>query len=198
MLWINLKLRVFHRWLGVLLFPWVLAYGLTGLYMNHGKAFLSVFPQDQIDGMIVEDRPGAFPDAASVVAWAKTTAHADVMRSIKEASYHNHAAWIVTLDDRSELIAFKNSSQYVHKTRYERSLYASDQSIIDSHTYWPRILRELHERGMVSSPFGTFFADLFSIALILFAVSGILAFLLPKLARLRMFRRTRDLTTANF
>lgn len=198
MLWINLKIRAFHRWLGLLLFPWVLAYGITGLYMNHGDIVLSIFPQDQIDQMIVEDSPGFQPDEATATAWAKKTAYADLMRGMKEGRYHDHAAWIVTLSDRSELIAFKNSKQYVYKTRYGRWLYAPDHSIIDSHTYWPRILREVHERGMVSSPSGTFFADAFSIGLILFALSGILAFALPRLARMRRFWRTRHLTTENF
>ena len=33
-------LRTVHRWLGVMILPWVIAIGFTGLYLNHSKFFV--------------------------------------------------------------------------------------------------------------------------------------------------------------
>jgi hypothetical protein len=35
-------LRTVHAWMGIFLFPWVIAIGATGFYLNHAKIILSV------------------------------------------------------------------------------------------------------------------------------------------------------------
>ena len=49
--------------MGLILFPWVIIYGLTGLYMNHGDLILSLFPRDHIEQALVDDQPGLRGDA---------------------------------------------------------------------------------------------------------------------------------------
>ena len=71
MLALSQKIRVLHRWMGLILFPWVIIYGLTGLYMNHGDLILSLFPRDHMEEMLVDDQPGFRGDAERAKDWLR-------------------------------------------------------------------------------------------------------------------------------
>jgi hypothetical protein len=183
MLALSQKLRALHRWMGLILFPWVIIYGLTGLYMNHGDLILSLFPRDHIEQALVDDQPGLRGDAEQAKDWLRQQPFAPISKSLKDGVYYGHPAWFIALKDNSEIVAFKNSAQYVVRAPYRRTLYAGDGSLLDSKLYWGRILSEFHKRGLVASPFGSFLADAFSIILISFGVSGLAVWGLPKLNR---------------
>jgi hypothetical protein len=183
MLALSQKLRILHRWMGLILFPWVIIYGLTGLYMNHGDLILSLFPSDHIEQVLVDDQPGLRGDAEKAKDWLRQQPFASISKSLKDGVYYGHPAWFIALKDNSEVVAFKNSAQYVVRAPYRRTLHAGDGSLLDSKIYWGRILSEFHKRGLVASPFGSFLADAFSIILISFGVSGLAVWGLPKLNR---------------
>ncbi len=42
-------LRSFHAWLGVLTLPWIIAFGLTGFYLNHRDMVLSAISGPEIN-----------------------------------------------------------------------------------------------------------------------------------------------------
>lgn len=189
------KIRALHKWMGLLLFPWVIIYGLTGLYMNHGKMVLSLFPADRIDTEIIEDAPGLRADAEAARAWLRTQPFASESRSLKEGTYHGAPAWFIMLGDNSEVVAFKNSAQWVLRAPYHRTLHAADGSVEDTRYYWDRILADFHKRGLVASPFGSLLADAFSVILIGFGVSGLLVWVLPRLNRLLIRLRHRPSQT---
>lgn len=178
------KIRALHKWMGVILFPWVIIYGVTGLYMNHGKLVLSLFPADRIAQEITDDAPGLRGDAEAAKAWLRQQPFAKDSRSLKEGSYHGRPAWFVALRGNTEVVAFKNSAQYVVRAPYHRTLYGGDGARQDTRYYWNRILGEFHKRGLVASPFGSLLADAFSIILICFGMSGLAVWGLPKLNRL--------------
>ena len=192
MLALSQKIRVLHRWMGLILFPWVIIYGLTGLYMNHGDLILSLFPRDHMEEMLVDDQPGFRGDAERAKDWLRQQPFAPISKSMKDDIYYGHPAWFITLRDNTEVVAFKNSAQYVMRAPYQRTLYAGDGSRLNSKFYWGRILSEFHKRGLVASPFGSFLADVFSIILISFGVSGLAVWGLPKLNRvINQIRRGR-------
>lgn len=178
--------RSYHKWLGLLLFPWVIIYGVTGFYMNHPALVLSVFPADRLDEKIVEDAVGRFAQPEQLRAWLLAQSHADNLRAIREEMYHGHNAWIVTLRDEREIILFKNSTQHIEKSVYSRILLAQDSEVLDRRIYWRRILEEFHKRGLVASPWGPLLADVFAAILVMFGISGILTWTLPRLARWRL------------
>lgn len=185
------KIRALHKWMGLLLFPWVIIYGLTGLYMNHGKMVLSLFPADRISQEISEDRPGLRADSEAAKAWLRAQPFAPDSKSLREGSYYGRPAWFITLGGNTEVVAFKNSAQYVVRAPYHRTLYGEDGAVQDSRYYWDRILSDFHKRGVVASPFGSFLADAFSVILIGFGVSGLLVWGLPRLNRLAIRARHR-------
>lgn len=177
------KIRSLHKWLGLLLFPWVMIYGFTGLYMNHGEKILSMFPADRIDAYLTEDARGLRADPESLNGWITKANLGSAVKDVREVLYHGKEAWLVLLQDDRELIVFKHSSQHVMKTNYQRTLYEQDGSISDRRIYWGRVLSEFHKRGMVSSPFGPYLADAFSVILILFGLTGLATWAVPKMVR---------------
>lgn len=190
------KIRFLHKWMGLLLFPWVIVYGVTGLYMNHGKLVLSLFPADRIAQEISDGQPGIRGDEESAKDWLRQQSFAPDAKGLREGSYHGQPAWFIALRGSTEVVAFKNSTQYVVRTPYHRTLYGADGEALDTRYYWGRILSDFHKRGLVASPFGSFLADAFSVILITFGVSGLAVWGLPKLNRL-VIRLRRNRTAAN-
>ena len=183
MMWFNQKIRALHKWLGLLLFPWVIAYGLTGFYMNHSRWVLDQFPDDQFDSLRVDDQPGALTSPEDFRDWVLASPYKDQLSNIVEKDYHDKPAWIITLKDKSQVIVFKDSSQYALKNNYRRLLLDENGDVLDREIYWGGIFKELHARGMVASPFSTLFADIFSFILVGFGVSGLLVWGFPKIMR---------------
>ena len=66
--------KTIHSWLGVMILPWVVAIGFTGLYMNHNDLILSLFPTAHYDtvhfdtatGIALQDEDSARQIAQSV------------------------------------------------------------------------------------------------------------------------------------
>lgn len=185
------KIRALHKWMGLILFPWVIIYGVTGLYMNHGKLVLSLFPADTIAQEITGDAPGLRGDEEAAKDWLRQQPFAQEGKSLKDGSYYGHPAWFIALRDNTEVVAFKNSAQYVVRAPYHRTLYGADGDTQDTRYYWNRILSDFHKRGLVASPFGSLLADAFSVILICFGVSGLAVWGLPKLNRLIIRLRRR-------
>lgn len=185
------KIRALHKWMGLILFPWVIIYGLTGLYMNHGKWVLSLFPADRITEEIAAESPGLRPDEEAAKAWLRTQPFAPDSRSLKQGSYHGQPAWFIALRGDTQVVAFKNSAQYVIREPYRRTLYGADGKPIDTRYHWGRILNDFHKRGFVASPFGSFLADVFSFILIGFGLTGLMVWGLPRLNRLVIRMRHR-------
>ena len=49
------SLRLVHSWLGVLVLPWIVLFGLTGFYLNHERAVLSLLPDGAYDESPLRD-----------------------------------------------------------------------------------------------------------------------------------------------
>jgi len=79
-------LRSLHTWPGVMILPWVIIAGVTGLYMNHSALILSVFPVGDIDGPVL--RAPALPQteasAAEIVKAMYPSTHFDDMGGSKQ------------------------------------------------------------------------------------------------------------------
>ena len=44
--------RSIHSWLGILLLPWVIFFGITGLYLNHQELVISWLPNSEYNEAI--------------------------------------------------------------------------------------------------------------------------------------------------
>ena len=186
-------LRTIHGWIGILVVPWVLLYGLTGFYLNHERDMAFLFGNDEVDTLWREDQPGRLGDEAAARAWFAQAFPDLPVEAVKDEDYHGKPAFQIATGTLL-VIAPKNSSFFFDKTSHVRQLHDATGAVIDHHVYWPSILKELHTHGWLRSPLGTTLADLFSLFLIGFGLTGACLWTIPRFMRFRA-RRTGGRTS---
>ena len=83
------------------------------------------------------------------------------------------------------------TGHYWVKTDFTRLTHAPDGTLLERKIYWEGIFKRLHVRGWLSGTFGTWIADITAAALVMFGLSGIVLFLVPRLRRRQNRRRMR-------
>jgi hypothetical protein len=184
-------LKNLHGWLGVVVLPWVLIIGLTGLFLNHQRLVLGLLNGDSYD----EAQFDAWPNPTAL---SPEDAHALATRLFpgqdiapaESRTYHGRAAAVFDLAG-TELIVALQTGHYWLKTDYRRVTYAPDGAQLETKIYWDAIFKRLHERGWLTNQFGSWLADITAAAMVLFGLSGIVLFLMPRLRRSQNRRRMR-------
>lgn len=183
--------KTIHSWLGVLILPWVAAIGFTGLYMNHDDLILSMFPTEHYDTGGFDASPLArVQDEVSAEAFAATLAPgADLFLDDEEDWFRDRhvysfdAGAFDVIVDRATGFGWTNG-------RYVTRTYAPDGERLHTRLRWSRILSSIHERGWVGTALGTWLADITAGALVIFGLSGLVLFVMPRLRR-RKNRRAK-------
>ncbi len=186
-------LRTIHGWMGIIAIPWVLMYGLTGLYLNHEGQFNALLGDDPVDSYWSEDAPNRLPTEAVAREWLEERFPGMKVNEARDEPYHGKDAFIFEAG-RTSVIAPKNSTYYFVKDAHARRLHDASGATIHTRRYWQNIFKELHVRGWVGSPFGTLIADTFGIILVSFGISGTFLWLVPRLLRMRARRSNRSLS----
>lgn len=176
-------LKTLHGWLGVIVLPWVIIIGLTGLFLNHQGLVTGWLEGEAYD----EAQFDSWPDAQPVsVATAQTLAESlfpgkTVTRN-GDTTYHKRDVASFDAGDAQIIVALTTGHYWI-KTATSRVTHAPDGTVLETRTYWENIFKRLHERGWLSRTFGTWLADITAAAMVVFGLSGIVLFLLPRLRR---------------
>lgn len=184
-------LRQIHKWLGVLLLPWVIAVGFTGIYLNHERLFERYFPFDQYDEAMFDqwkdptpvDIKGAY--AIALIQWpeeffSETSDHRFRGRDVFELK-----------SDAGTIIVDEATGHYWVQTRYFIRVYTPDFKRVATEVRWRRLLNSVHHRGWVGNTLGTWLADITGLALIVFGLTGLYLFTAPRM-RKRKNQRARQ------
>ncbi len=178
--------RTLHAWLGILIFPLIIVVGFTGFYLNHARtvfAFLESTPYDEAQ---FEEWPTArITDLDAAKHLAETLWPDTPVGAISSDMYHEWPVYILQMPD-AQLIVSRETGHYYTKTTFHRKTYSPDGDLVDSKFYWGSLFKWLHVRGWPSDLFGTLLTDITSIAMIVFAFSGVILWWFP---RIKKFRR---------
>ncbi len=176
-------LRTLHGWMGVVLLPWVVLIGLTGFYLNHPGPFLYALENPEpVDAAFPALAPPAIVDRAYIESFAARIWPAEKIEAVREEAYHNEPSLIAKTALR-EIIAEKRSGYVYEKTDYVRHAFKPDGEMFHTKYYWGRMFKEFHVRGWLGSGAGTFLADLVSLCLVVFGLSGMYIFFWPRIRR---------------
>lgn len=188
-------LKTVHGWLGVIVLPWVILIGLTGLYLNHERLVMGWLEGESYDEAHFDTWPGAKAltvNEARVLAEGLYPALALTLEDDK--TYHGRAAAVFAAGDAQVIVALQTGHYWV-KTDLSRVTHAPDGTVLETRTYWEGIFKRLHERGWLTRTFGTWLADITAASMVIFGLSGIILFLMPRLRRRQNRRRVRAATT---
>lgn len=179
------SLRLVHSWLGVLVLPWIVLFGLTGFYLNHERAVLALLPDGAYDESPLRDLRRELPvsqDEALLIAqqyWADQP-----VLALERVTYHDFLSWRVKKQPGYVLVAIETGHYYV-KSNYMRSTYAPDGTRLNVKIYWPYIFGVFHRTGWRDWSLSTIFADIIALSLVGFGLTGLFLWYLPKHKRIR-------------
>lgn len=183
-------LRTLHGWLGVLVLPWIILAGLTGLFENHGDLFLRVLPQSLFTSDMVQSLPANPVDAAGVQALA-TRLQIEGAGGPAPAKILARPGFKV-IGEAVSLEVDAATGAYWLEGPVQSTLYAADGQKIASRVRWAKLMIGWHRAGWLGNSLGTWPADITAAAMMVFGGSGIFLFFAPRLRRLRNRRARRD------
>ena len=188
-------LKTLHGWLGVFVLPWVILIGLTGLFLNHEGLVLGWIKGEGYEEARFDTWPGAQPvtvDAAR--ALAEAVVPGQTLTLDPDRSYHGREVATFDTVGTQVIVALKTGHYWV-KTDLRRVTHAPDGTVLEAKTYWGSVFKRLHVRGWLTATFGTWLADITAAAMVIFGLTGIILFLLPRLRRRQNRRRMRAAAT---
>ncbi len=179
-------LRTIHGWLGFFVLPWIIAIGLTGLYMNHSSLVLGMLPNQNFNEAVIDKWPSPMAvDETGAREIAKRVFGAGTFRLRTTDSYHNRDVWRFQNDDYEEVIVVKANGYYWVKQGYTRITFDPDGRQVDYKYYYGDLFKSIHASGWYDSRLGTWLADIAAGAMVVFGLSGLILFVSSKLGRRR-------------
>jgi hypothetical protein len=184
-------LKTLHGWLGVIVLPWVIIIGLTGLFLNHEQLALGWLEGAAYDETQFNRWPDPHPlTATEARALAERVLPGETLTLASDTAYHDRKAAIFDAEATQVIVALATGHYWI-KTDFRRTTHAPDGTRLETKTYWGAIFKRLHVRGWLSNQFGTWAADITAAAMVMFGLSGIILFLMPRIRRRQNRRRMR-------
>lgn len=178
-------LRTLHSWLGVIVLPWIIIFGISGFYLNHPDAVRSVLPftayNDQAFDFAELPVPLSTNQAADIAReiWPDSE-----MQSVTRIQYHGYDA-IEFNRAAGRIIVVPNTGHYYVKSNLQNKIYTPAGDMADRKIYWDYVLGVFHRTGWLGWSLGTILADLTALALIGFGLTGIALWYLPRHKRFK-------------
>lgn len=185
-------LRNLHGWLGFVLLPWIIVIGATGFYLNHARTILDWIEPAQFEESSLADWAGAgLVDGGAATEIAAQYWPQMPLPGATHVSYHGFAAYEFKGSGLRVIVAEETGHYYV-KTDFTRTTFAPDGTQVHKKIYWSTLFKRIHTRGWFDSTFASWLADITAISMVLFGLTGLVLFWMP---RVRRFRRAIGLGT---
>jgi len=180
------SLKSIHGWLGVLILPWVIIIGLTGIYLNHAKFIKSYLPNSQkADISVIANWPDPQPVGKATARRIAITFWPHAFKApVVSARYRGQFVHEIKVTEGS-LYFVKATGHYWVSTSLWRDFYSPTGHKIHRYFKWTGLLKRLHTDGWWGGAMGSWLADITAAALVLFAFSGLILFIKPRLRRRR-------------
>lgn len=177
--------RTFHGWLGVFIMPWVVVIGATGFYLNHAKVLRPLILQPHFSEAGFERLQPPAPitrDTARRLGERLWRDHP--IRRITRKMYHGRRSYFIRKAPGNIILSISTGHYYL-RTRYTRRTFSPQGQLLHTKWDWARAFKDLHRSGWMGGGLGTWLADIVAIAMMLFGITGVLMWSVPKLRRVR-------------
>lgn len=176
--------RVTHGWLGVFVFPWIFAIGLTGLYLNHKSLVLDWIGTNEYDESQFAQSPPRDITVTEALAIANLYWPDEEVLSLKDDKYHGFKSFIFKKDS-GRIMVTQDTGHYFVKTNMTRRTFAPDGELLHRKIYWKSVFKWLHVRGWLNTDLGTWLADITAMAMVFFSLSGLWLFFAPRIKKIK-------------
>lgn len=178
--------RTIHSYLGIIALPWVILFGISGLYLNHPNLISNILPASSYSNTSEKFTPLETPLTSEQAAdIARLYFQDSPMKSIREIEYHGFNS-IEFQRESGTIIVSKETGHYYVKSNFQNVLHSADGVVVDRKIYWNYFLGVFHRTGWFGWSIGTILADITAFALIIFGISGMTIWYIP---RHRRFKR---------
>lgn len=168
--------RTTHRWVGIVVFPFVLFEGISGIYLNHTKVFSVPFVQTSI----------TVPNLAEPwdIGEAEIRAQTVLGGPVRENKWkrkggRRYYRLRADMGAKQTVVLELRSHTYWLATRYTATHYTESGEIVEDRWRWKQIFTDLHN-GVIGGWFGRLLTDLIGVCLILFVATGITMWFLTR------------------
>jgi len=183
--------RTIHSWLGVLILPWVIVIALTGFYINHPQGFHSLLGYQDITSAELSNLQPVQVNQQLVETIVKANWPSEELLGQGQSRYRNRQMFAISKPSGTIYIPIPATNIYFVREGMRERIVGIDGTQFRDQLPYPQMFRVLHEQGWLSSTFGTFFADLVALAMVLFGFTGLLMFSVPKVRKLKSYLKTR-------
>jgi uncharacterized iron-regulated membrane protein len=104
------------------------------------------------------------------------------VQKVAETVYHDRPSFEVTMLS-GKVIVTRPTGHYFVKTANTRRTYAPDGELLHSKIYWGAMFKRLHRDGWLGGGLGTWLADITSISMVVFGLTGAFLWWLPRSRR---------------
>ncbi len=175
--------RVTHGWAGIIVFPWILVIGLTGLYLNHKSLVLDWIGSTEYDESQFADWPTVDITLPAALIIAQQYWPDEDINSLKEDTYHDFESFVFKKDS-GRIIITKETGHYFVKSNFIRRTFSPEGDQLHRKIYWKSVFKWLHVRGWLNTSLGTWLADITAGAMVFFALSGLWLFFMPRMKKI--------------
>ena len=176
--------RTMHSWLGVLVMPWVLIIGATGLYLNHPDLALGLIGYTELSERDLAGAPVFQTTKEMALLIAATIWPGQPVQQSGLIQYRGREAFGIKKDSGFIAVPAPQSSHYFVRTALSEETYTMEGKLVHRQYNLKSVLKSLHERGWASTRFGTWLADIVAAAMIFFSATGLTMWSVPKVRRL--------------
>ena len=160
--------------------PWIIFFGVTGLYLNHPDTVLSLFPYKSYTDSAYEfeqlDAPLTAEQASEIARpiWPQSD-----MKAVERVKYHGYDTIHFVREGRHDHCCCRDWT-LLCKIEPEEHIVLAKRGGFKSQNYWNYVLGVFHRTGWLGWSLGTILADITAIALIAFGLSGVTLWYLPR------------------
>ena len=177
--------RTTHSWLGIIVFPWVIIIGLTGVYLNHSKFIYPFIEQPEFSESQFKERPLTATSARKKAqSLAGTAWPSQPTVRIWVEPYHNRPSVYVKNPIGLTILSIPTGHYYL-KSRYTRRTFSPDNKLLHTKYYWGAVLKDLHRAGWLGWGLGTWIADAVGLIMMIFGITGSIMWAIPKIRKFR-------------
>ncbi|MBF0426335.1 MAG: PepSY-associated TM helix domain-containing protein [Magnetococcales bacterium] len=179
-------IRALHGWLGIIFFPLLAILAVTGFYLTNAALFDDIVQEHR------QKKESALPKApAAAVAVNRDVAMAmaqqifpnSQLTRVREYRYRQRDCWSVEFGKRRVIVEIETARYHVVDLYQTRS-YTPDKRLLDQHWHWRYLIKRLHTARILGD-IGILVADIVSLALLLFSLSGVYLWVSPRWQRFR-------------